>query len=94
MLTKLAELKQVVALQGRKIMVVGPFCWGTGPTGAQAYKNASDNFSPSYVRAPYLFRFFDVPTNAVVDDISGGILADKKATVTHLGTYSRRAGAR
>ena len=61
-----------VAPEGRKFLVVGPFCWGKGKTVAEAVKNAKSNRVRSY-EGKEGWRFFvcDVIENAYVDDMGG-----------------------
>ena len=53
----------------RIVLVVGPYCWGTGRTGTQALKNARFNASRSYHPAKGEYLFFDAPKGAYIDEM-------------------------
>jgi hypothetical protein len=49
-MTKTATKTVLTAEAGRKFIAIGPFCWGTGKTDAEAVKNARRNFSTMYAK--------------------------------------------
>jgi len=78
MSSTLASLKAQAADPGRVIVCLGPFVWGRGLTGAEAYRNARNQGVASYARKPYRFSFYDCPAGARVDGM-GNIVWDDPA---------------
>lgn len=80
------SLVDVVANDGRIIIVVGPMCWGRHRHAATALKNARSR-RPSFVSVKEArYNVFDVPADAWVDDMGTIRWEDGKQKHVELGT--------
>lgn len=86
-LTKLAALKACSAPEGRCIMVLGPYCWGRGKTGAEAYRNARRSMIHSYAKRDTVWAFYETPEDAVVTGWGSISWKDGTQEVTELGIH-------
>ena len=72
MLRRKGKIVDVTAPEGQKVIVIGPMCWGRGPTVAKAFENAKKEFSSTYVKEGEIrFHPFIVPADAYVTDMGG-----------------------
>lgn len=81
----LTTLKALTAKEGRAILILGPYCWGKGQTGAEAYRKARENLS--YGGDHPKFFAFDVPADAVVTGMGSIQWNDSKQETKELGLY-------
>lgn len=81
---KLKDLKAFHAADDRTILVMGPFCWGKGQTGTEAFKKAKENLS--YYRKP-LFIFYDAPKDAWVDSYGSIHWKEGKEEIDEIGRF-------
>lgn len=62
------------AAEGRRYVLVAPFCWGKGKTAQQAEAYARQNRARSYEPARgWCWILFDAPANTEIHDVDGSL---------------------
>lgn len=90
-----AAAKAVKAPEGWTVIAIGPFCWGRGPSGAAALRNAQKHL-PRLAQTGTATRFmvYLATEDAYVDNL--GRLCTKTAAgrAEDAGQYTRRSTTR
>ncbi len=81
------ELRELIAPEGRAIMVLGSFCWGRGKDVKSAYRKAREEGS---VATPKGWCVLEVDPKAYVDDMGGVCWPQSAARPIELGYLKAR----